>query len=56
MSYLYSVINLMQSIIAQKQRGERLLSEGVYAHWFDLYDEYVARINESIENSTRRNT
>ncbi len=26
------------------------MSRVVYAYWFDWYDEYVARINQSIEN------
>ncbi len=44
-------------MIAQKQRvGERLLSRGVYVHWLDQHDEYVGKINESIENSTGQNT
>jgi hypothetical protein len=33
------------------KREERILFRSVYAHVFGWYDQYVARINESIENT-----
>jgi hypothetical protein len=36
------------------KRERRILSRGVYAYWLDWYDEYVARINQSIENTSRK--
>jgi len=37
-SYLYLAINFIQSMIAQKRRGERLLSEGVVSE--SMYETF----------------